>query len=79
MRRPFTNLTLDERRVISRMLQAKVPKAKIAAMLGRDRSTITREVKRNWWHDKDVPQADGYRAPAEVFESNLIAIRNRLE
>lgn len=28
MRRPFTNLTLDERRVISRMLQAKVPKAK---------------------------------------------------
>ncbi|MCZ0964228.1 helix-turn-helix domain-containing protein [Paracoccus sp. EF6] len=42
------------------MLQAKVPKTKIAAMLGRDRSTITREIKRNWWHDKDVPQADGY-------------------
>ena len=60
MRRPFTNLTLDERRVIARLLQAKVPKTKIAAMLGRDRSTITREVKRNWWHDKDVPQADGY-------------------
>ena len=60
MRRPFTNLTLDERRVISRLLQAKVPKTKIAQMLGRSRSTITREVKRNWWHDKDVPQADGY-------------------
>ncbi len=60
MRRPFTNLTLDERRVISRMLEAKVPKTKIAAMLGRSRSTITREVKRDWWHDKDVPQTDGY-------------------
>ncbi|WP_207470567.1 IS30 family transposase [Paracoccus fontiphilus] len=60
MRRPFTNLTLDERRVIARLLQAKVPKTKIAQMLGRSRSTITREVKRNWWHDKDVPQADGY-------------------
>jgi hypothetical protein len=31
MRRPFTNLTLDERRVIARLLQAKVPKTKIAA------------------------------------------------
>ena len=37
-----------------------MPKTKIAQMLGRDRSTITRGVKRNWWHDKDVPQADGY-------------------
>ena len=40
MRRPFTNLTLDERRVIARMLQAKVPKTKIAQMLGRDRSPL---------------------------------------
>ncbi|MTH80358.1 IS30 family transposase [Paracoccus aestuariivivens] len=60
MRRPLTNLTLDERRVIASLLQAKVPKTRIAAMLGRDRSTITREIKRNWWHDKEVPQADGY-------------------
>lgn len=30
MRRPFTNRTLDECRVISRMLQAKVTKTKIA-------------------------------------------------
>ena len=57
MRRPFTNLTLDERRALARMLHAKVPKTKIAERLGRDRSTITREVKRNWWHDKDVPRA----------------------
>ena len=28
MRRAFTNLSLDERRVIARMLQAKVPKTK---------------------------------------------------
>lgn len=60
MRRPFTNLTLTERREIARMLQAKLPKAKIAEVLGRDRSTITREIKRNWWHDEEVPQADGY-------------------
>jgi IS30 family transposase len=33
MGRPFTSLTLDERRVIARMLQAKGPKTKIAQML----------------------------------------------
>nr|WP_134681480.1 helix-turn-helix domain-containing protein [Paracoccus ravus] len=60
MRRPSTNLTPDERRVIANLLQAKVPKTRVASTLGRNRSTITREVKRNWWLDKDVPQADGY-------------------
>lgn len=60
MRFPVANLPLDERRVIAQMLQTKVPKTKIAQMLGRDCSTITRKVKRNWWHHKDVQQADGY-------------------
>ncbi|QIE43147.1 hypothetical protein G5B39_13990 (plasmid) [Rhodobacteraceae bacterium SC52] len=32
----------------------------IPEVLGRDRSTLPREVKRNWWHDEDVPQADGF-------------------
>lgn len=40
MRRVFTNLTLDGRRVIARMLQAKMPKTKTEAMLGRDRSPL---------------------------------------
>lgn len=60
MRRAFTNLTPDERRTIARLLQAKTPRTRIADILGRDRSTIRREIKRNWWHDSEVPQADGY-------------------
>jgi IS30 family transposase len=60
MTRTFTNLSLDERRVLAQMLQAKATKTKIAEVLGRDRSTIHREIKRNWWRDEDVPQADGY-------------------
>ena len=40
------------------MLQAKATKTQIAKTLRRDRSTIHREIKRNWWHDEDVPQAD---------------------
>jgi len=53
-------MNLDERRILATMLQAKAKKTKIAKVLGRDRSTIHREIKRNWWHDEDVPQADGY-------------------
>lgn len=60
MRRLYHKLTLDERRIFATMLQAKVTKTKIAKTLGRDRSTIHREIKRNWWHDDEVPQADGY-------------------
>lgn len=80
MRRSFTNLTLDERRAIARMLQAKVPKTKIAQRLGRSRSTITREVKRNWWHDKDVPQADGcWHVTAQCQADRRRSRRRKLE
>ncbi len=36
MRRAFTNLTLDERRTIAKLLQAKTPRVRIAEILGRD-------------------------------------------
>jgi IS30 family transposase len=60
MRRPYRKLNLDERRILATMLHAKITKTKISETLGRDRSTIHREIKRNWWHDDEVPQADGY-------------------
>ena len=50
MRRPYRKLNLDERRILATMLQAKATKTKIAKTLGRDRSTIHREIKRNWWN-----------------------------
>ena len=46
MRRPYRKLTLDERRILATMLQAKATKTKIAEVLDRDRSTIHREIKR---------------------------------
>ncbi len=60
MRRPDRKLNLDERRILATMLQANATKTTIAETFGRDRSTIHREIKRNWWHDTEVPQADGY-------------------
>ncbi|WP_435171527.1 IS30 family transposase, partial [Falsirhodobacter sp. 1013] len=80
MRRAFTNLTLDERRTIARLLQAKTPRTRIADILGRDRSTIRREIKRNWWHDAEVPQADGYwHVSAQALADARRTRRRKLE
>ncbi|VTZ59305.1 hypothetical protein EMEDMD4_1040035 [Sinorhizobium medicae] len=45
----------DERRSISRMLDQKFSQSEIARRLGRDRATISREIKRNYWHDQEFP------------------------
>lgn len=53
-------LNIEERRILARLLHHKTRIVEIARVLSRHRSTIYREIKRNWWHDADVPQADGY-------------------
>jgi IS30 family transposase len=42
-----SHFTFQEREVLYRLNKAKLPKAEIAAVLGRDRSTIYRELSRN--------------------------------
>ncbi|MCB5205571.1 IS30 family transposase [Neorhizobium sp. T786] len=60
MARSFVQLSMDERRVIARMHEKKFSQAEIARTLGRDRATICRELRRNFWCDRDVPIAQGY-------------------
>lgn len=80
MRRPYRKLSLDERRILATMLQSKATKTKIAEVLGRDRSTIHREIKRNWWHDDEVPQADGYwHVTAQTLADQRHLKRRKLE
>ncbi|MBD9452564.1 IS30 family transposase [Rhizobium sp. RHZ02] len=62
MIRTFSHLSFDERRSISRMLDRKYSQSEIARRLGRDRATISREIKRNYWHDQEFPDAEGYWA-----------------
>jgi IS30 family transposase len=51
---------MEERRVIARMHEKKISQAEIVRTLGRDRLTISRESRRNFWHDREVPIAEGY-------------------
>jgi IS30 family transposase len=54
MPRSFVQLSLDERRIISRIHEKKISQAEIARTLRRDRSTICRELQRNFWHDREL-------------------------
>ncbi|QCN94596.1 IS30 family transposase [Azospirillum argentinense] len=51
MGRQYSHIDLAERRRIQKMRDAKVPVVVIAAELGRHRSTIHREIRRNFYHD----------------------------
>ena len=47
MPQPYRQLSLDERRRLFRLIDARVPVAEIARSLGRHRSTLYREIRRN--------------------------------
>ena len=46
----YSHLSLDDRRVISEMVLARFPVTAIARHLGRHRSSIYREINRNFHH-----------------------------
>ena len=76
----YVHLGLEERRRIHRLREVKVPVAEIAAALGRHRSTIHREIARNWWHDAEVPQAEGYwPLTAQALATRRRSARVKLE
>lgn len=56
----YGHLTLVERRLIYRLWEAKAGIRQIAERLGRHRSTIYREVRRNWYDDAEAPRMSGY-------------------
>lgn len=60
MARSLVQLSMDERRVIARMHEQKISQPEVARTLRRDRLTICRELRRNFWHDREVPIAEGY-------------------
>jgi IS30 family transposase len=60
MGRTYSQLTDDERRKLERWRHTKVSVDVIAEKLGRDRSTIFRELRRNHFQDPSMPEVAGY-------------------
>ena len=58
----YCHLKLDEHRKLAKWLEAKTPVSEIADRLGRDPSTIYRDIKRNRYTDEDLPELNGYHA-----------------
>src|SRR5215213_4631364 len=60
MSRCYTQITLADRRRLHQLVAAKVPVNEMARQLGRHRSTIYREIKRNTFRDRELTDYDGY-------------------
>lgn len=60
IRRTYSHISLEERRKIERWRAAKVSVDVMAEKLGRHRSTVFRELRRNRFHDPLMPTVRGY-------------------
>lgn len=60
----YKQLSIEERRRIERWRHANVPVDEMARVLGRCRSTIFRELRRNHFSDPCLPKCDGYYGAA---------------
>jgi transposase, IS30 family len=60
IRHPYSQIGIEERRKIERWRAAKVSVDEIAEKLGRHRSTIFRELRRNSFDDVEMPTFAGY-------------------
>lgn len=63
----YCHLKLDERRKLANWLEAKMPIAEIADRLGRDASTIYRDIKRNRYSDKEIPELKAHSNSGAIF------------
>ncbi|CCM75631.1 hypothetical protein BN77_2801 [Rhizobium mesoamericanum STM3625] len=68
MSRCYTQLALADRRRLHQLVAAKVPVNEMARQLGRHRSTIYREIKRNTFRDRELPDYDGYYSTVEACD-----------
>ncbi|PTM87171.1 IS30 family transposase [Mycoplana dimorpha] len=56
----YSQLSLPDRRRLHHLKERKVPVGEIARLLGRHRSTIYRELRRNTFQDAEFPEYSGY-------------------
>lgn len=69
MSRCYSQLTLPDRRRLHHLMAAKVPINEMARQLGRHRSTIYREITRNTFRDRELPDYNGYYTHASIVDA----------
>ena len=69
MEAKYKQLSIAERRKIERWHAAKVPATEMARQLGRHRSTVFRELKRNFFDDECMPKYAGYYGAAAQLQA----------
>lgn len=74
----YNHFTLEERCCLRGMMEMGLPKAEIARRLGRDRSTVYREIARNRCVEGYRPDSAGRRAWARKLRGSRIARSTRL-
>ena len=76
----YCHLKLDERRKLAKWLEAKMPISEIADRLGRDPSTIYRDIKRNRYTDNELLELNGYHAlvAQDKYEQRRAIHRNMI-
>ena len=75
MDQPYRHFTLEERRTLFRLVNAKLPIKEIANQLGRHRSTIYREIARNEF--REVKQYRGYCVSCDMPLEGGVELRGR--
>jgi transposase, IS30 family len=75
MDRPYRHFTLEERRTLFQLLNARLPIKEIAGQLGRHRSTIYREIARNEF--REVKQYRGYCVSCDMPLEGGVELRGR--
>lgn len=79
MSRCYPHLSLDERRKVANWRYVKMPVSEIADQLGRNPSTIYREIKRNSVRFDNQPELNGYYSlNAQALYEDRRAIHRKL-
>jgi transposase, IS30 family len=60
MRRRYSHLGIDERLNLAKWRDARMPIKEIALRLGRAPFTLYRELRRNHFRGKEIPELNGY-------------------
>jgi IS30 family transposase len=59
----YSQLSKEERQSIYRLLDRKISLTEIAKIVGRHHSTLYRELRRNYFSDKEYPEYSGWFPP----------------